>query len=58
LLLERWEEPLFRERFQGMPTGALDWPPAAEIGGQVRIYRPEDRERYLKGIATPTEYAR
>ena len=57
-LLERWEEPMFRERFQATPDGALDWPPAAEIGGQVRIYRPGDRERYLKGMAAPTEYAR
>jgi hypothetical protein len=57
-LFERWEEPLFRARFQGTPDGALDWPPAAEIGGQVRIYRPGDRERYLKGTAPPTEYAR
>jgi hypothetical protein len=57
-LLERWEEPLFRERFRGTPDGALDWPPAAEIGGQVRIYRPGDRDRYLKGTAAPTEYAR
>jgi len=36
----------------------LDWPPAAEIAGQVRIYRPGDRERYLRGDAAPTEYAR
>jgi hypothetical protein len=58
LLFERWEEPLFRARFGGTATGALDWPPAAEIGAQVRIYRPEDRERYLNGTAAPTEYAR
>ena len=58
LLFERWEEPLFRQRFKETPAGALDWPPAAEIGGQVRIYRPGDRERYLEGTAAPTEYAR
>jgi hypothetical protein len=58
LLFERWEEPLFRTRFRGSAAGALDWPPAAEIGAQVRIYRPGDRERYLKGEAAPTEYAR
>ena len=58
LLFERWEEPQFRARFKGTSTGALDWPPAAEIGAQVRIYRPADRERYLKGEAPPTDYAR
>ncbi len=58
LLFERWEEPLFRQRFAGSRVAALDWPPAAEIAGQVRIYRPEDRDRYLKGESTPTEYAR
>ncbi len=58
LLFERWEEPLFRQRFTGSSVAALDWPPAAEIAGQVRIYRPEDRERYLKGESKPTEYSR
>ena len=41
LLFERWEEKIFRQRFAGSATGALDWPPAAEIAGQVRIYRPD-----------------
>ena len=58
LLFERWEEPNFRQRFAGSALAALDWPPAAEIAGQVRIYRPDDRQKYLRGDATPTEYAR
>ena len=58
LLFEGWEEPIFRQRFAGSPTAELDWPPAAEIAGQVRLYRPDDRERYLRGDAAPTEYAR
>ncbi len=58
LLLERWEEPLFRARFAGSEIGRLDWPPMAEIGGQVRVYRPDDRSRYLRGEMPPTEYAR
>jgi hypothetical protein len=58
LLLERWEEPAFRQRFAGSTIAKLDWPPAAEIAGQVRIYRPDDRERYLQGISVPTEYSR
>jgi len=58
LLFERWEEPLFRQRFRGSALAALDWPPMAEIGSQVRIYRPEDRDRYARGQAVATEYAR
>jgi hypothetical protein len=58
LLFERWEEPAFRQRFAGSAIAKLDWPPAAEIAGQVRIYRPDDRERYVQGISVPTEYAR
>ena len=58
LLFEGWEEPIFRQRFAGSAIAKLDWPPAAEIAGQVRIYRPDDRERYLRGDAAATEYAR
>jgi hypothetical protein len=58
LLFEGSEESGFRRRFAGSPIGALDWPPAAEIVGQVRIYRPGDRERYHQGTAAPTEYVR
>jgi hypothetical protein len=58
LLFEPWEEPMFRQRFAGSTIAKLDWPPAADIGAVVRIYRPEDRERYLRGEAAPTEYAR
>jgi dolichyl-phosphate-mannose-protein mannosyltransferase len=59
LLFETWEEPLFRQRFAaGSVIGRLDWPPAAEIASQVRIYRPDDRDRYLRGIQGPTEYSR
>ncbi len=58
LLFETWEEPLFRRRFAGSQTAALDWPPMAEIASQVRIYRPDDRARYLRGDAAPTDYAR
>jgi hypothetical protein len=58
LLFERWEEPLFRKRFAGSALSALDWPPMAEIAGQVRVYKPRDRERYIQGLDVPTEFAR
>ena len=58
LLFERWEEPNFRQRFAGSAIATLDWPPAAEIAGQVRIYRPDDRRKYLSGNGVATDYAR
>ena len=57
-LFEGQEERLFRARFAGSPLGALDWPPAAEIAGQVRVYRPSDQEAYRLGSSPPTEYVR
>lgn len=56
LLFERREEPDFRQRFAGSAVARLDWPPMAEVASQVRIYRPDDRERYLQGTLPPTEY--
>ena len=43
----------------GSPAAAvarLDWPPMAEVASQVRIYRPDDSDRYLQGTLPPTEY--
>ena len=57
ILLESWEEPKFRERFAAQsPIGNLDWPPKYEVDRVVRIYDPADRERYLKGRRSATEY--
>lgn len=57
LLLERWEEPIFRERFTGSSAyGALDWPPRYDIDRQVRIFRVADRAAYLHGGHVPVEY--
>jgi hypothetical protein len=56
LLFERREEPDFRKRFAGSALGPLDWPPMAEVAAQVRIYRPEDRDRYFQGTLPPTEF--
>jgi hypothetical protein len=57
LLLEDWEEPVFRERFAGSSEyGHLDWPPRLIYGGPgtVRVYAPSDRARHSAGepIAT------
>jgi hypothetical protein len=58
LLFETWEEQLFRQRFAGSDIATLDWPPSAEIGARVRIYRPEDRARYYRDDPVLTDYAR
>ena len=59
LLFERWEEPVFRQRFAASPIGALDWPPTAEIAGQVRVYRPDDRADSISvGNGVATEFIR
>ena len=59
LLLEEWEEPLFRERFsQRSALGQLDWPPRFDIGRQVRIYGVADQARYAAGQTFQTEYLR
>ncbi len=57
-LIDSSEEAAFRQRFAGSAVARLDWPPLIEIAPQVRIYRPADRERYLRGEAPPTEYVR
>lgn len=59
IVVERWEEPLFRERFaKDSAVGNLDWPPRFDVDRQVRIFRPDDRSVYLRGEQVPTEYVR
>jgi hypothetical protein len=58
LLFDGQEEQAFRARFAGSAYAALDWPPAAEVLGQVRIYRLADRAAYARGEMRPTEYVR
>jgi hypothetical protein len=56
LLLEDWEEPDFRARFgTSSRAGELSWPPTAQVGRSVRIWRFADRERYERGDAVRTE---
>jgi hypothetical protein len=49
LVLDDWEEPDFKRRFQGQRWGALDWPPRVEIETEpmARLYDPADRDRHL-----------
>jgi hypothetical protein len=57
IMIEDWEEPVFRERFSTYsPIGQLDWPPRYAIDRRVRIYRPADRALYWEGGAVPTTF--
>ncbi len=57
LVLERWEEEQFLVRHRrSSQIGALDWPPVAEVGSAVRIYRADDRRRYLGGGDVRTDH--
>jgi hypothetical protein len=52
ILLEFWEEPLFRSRFASTSAiGSVDWPAAIQYFGvlDVRVYAVDDRPRYLTG---------
>jgi hypothetical protein len=42
ILLDDWEEPVFKSRFRRSALARLDWPPTAEFSTQirVRIYDP------------------
>jgi hypothetical protein len=57
-LLDSGEETAFRQRFAGSASARLDWPPMIEIAPQVRVYSPDDRERFLRGDTRPTEYVK
>jgi hypothetical protein len=57
LVLEEWEQPLFRERF-GAHTklGALDWQPIATHSGEIRtdIFDPADQGGSRQPVPTKT----
>ncbi len=55
IVVERWEEEGFRTRFAGQTYGGLDWPPRYDVDRRVRIFLPEDRDRYLAGAPVATE---
>jgi len=51
IVLDQWEESLFRARFDGTTAGALDWPPILDAGtsNRTRLWKLSDRERFLRG---------
>jgi MFS family permease len=59
ILLDTWEEELFRRRFatSALEIGALDWPPMVEAGRQLRTrgWRVADRARFMRGERVITD---
>jgi hypothetical protein len=57
ILVEPWEAPLFRKRYEGYsPLAPLDWPPTAIMRDtNIRIYDPADRAASLAGRLPLTE---
>ena len=41
--------------FDGAALGGLGWPPLADINHMLRIYDPEDYEKYRAGIPIKTD---
>ena len=51
IVLDAWEDELFRKKFAAIPTVVLDWPAAVEAGSthRTRAWRVADRARFLAG---------
>jgi hypothetical protein len=60
IVLDAFEEPLFREKFKSNPGGMLDWPPAIEAGDthRTRAWRLSDHARFAAGDTVTTERIR
>jgi hypothetical protein len=51
VVLDAWEDGLFRAKFSALPAGALDWPPILDAGTshRTRLWKLSDRERFRRG---------
>ena len=60
IVLDAFEEPLFRSKFGAHPAAALDWPPAIEAGDthRTRAWKLNDRDRFNAGENVATERLR
>ena len=56
IVLDAWEDPLFRAKFANVPAVAIDWPSMLEAGTshRTRVWRLSDRARYLRGEPVDT----
>ncbi|HUQ88436.1 MAG TPA: hypothetical protein VM096_12805 [Vicinamibacterales bacterium] len=51
VVLDGWENELFRKKFATVAAVSLDWPPMLEAGTshRTRLWRLTDRDRFLRG---------
>jgi 4-amino-4-deoxy-L-arabinose transferase-like glycosyltransferase len=51
IVLDAWEDGLFRQKFSTLPGGALDWPPILDAGTshRTRLWKLSDRGKFLSG---------
>ena len=56
IVLDAWEDGLFRAKFPALPAGALDWPPILDAGTshRTRLWKLSDRERFQRGESLNT----
>lgn len=57
IVLDAFEEPLFRAKFGNHPAGTLDWPPAIDAGDthRTRAWKLDDRARFVAGQQVKTD---
>jgi len=56
IVLDAWEDGLFRAKFSSVLAGSLDWPPMLDAGTshRTRLWKVSDRERFANGGAVNT----
>jgi hypothetical protein len=56
IVLDAWEDGLFRAKFAALPAGTLDWPPILDAGTshRTRLWKLSDRERFRRGESLNT----
>lgn len=56
IVLDAWEDGLYRAKFASLAAGALDWPPILDAGTshRTRLWKVSDRDRFLRGESLNT----
>lgn len=51
IVLDAWEDDLFKRKYWTVPNAQLDWPPVFEAGTshRTRVWRLSDRDRFRRG---------
>ncbi|HXG86974.1 MAG TPA: hypothetical protein VNJ02_01455 [Vicinamibacterales bacterium] len=60
IVLDEWEEELFRRKFPSTAGATLDWPPVIDAGDQprTRAWRLRDRAAFHGGVSPSTDRLR